>query len=427
MQNGGQRNSQGRDMSQRIEVCRAVSIAHPQPFLTCGFEARIVTLTLRTQGIDTLKTQAFPVNGKPVIVWNGLVFCAAPVFLAVVPVLVVAGASTGLGLAEGAAVFLPGTIIVGGFAIFVHSQSSITDQVTCRKSFALGIAFFEGDKSFPIIDRFHGVVDAFRVVALIREKGTSLQREDLVGCGEDVNGNCGIHDVGLGGQLVEWQTGDAVHRHMTFVAPVELIPALIVLVGGRVDAQSAVRVAFRVVFLGELVFCKGLRVVLLRVRHDGCGIQTNKRRIHHAQLIQLPHQVGHDRFQRTVVQLPQAAVIRPEGRQRLHDVKAAVMGDDAVVVQIIHQICDLRETLAFHNNKRTDHGFFREAPPPGCRSGQREVQAAEKLVIKHGGALGCEQRHILNDFLSVDSGQPLSGWFSLKSILPKRGSAFYII
>jgi hypothetical protein len=40
--------------------------------------------------------------------------------------------------------------------------------------------------------------------------------------------------------------------------------------------------------------------------------------------------------------------------------------------------------------------------------------------------LGCEQRHILNDFLSVDSGQPLSGWFSLKSILPKRGSAFYI-
>ena len=194
-------------------------------------------------------------------------------------------ANTGFGLTEGAAEFLPGTIIVGGFAIFVHSQSSITDQVTCRKSFALGIAFFEGDKSFPIIDRFHGVVDAFRVVALIREIG----------------------------------------------------------------------------------------------------------------------------------------------RQRLHDVKAAVMGNDAVVVQIIHQICDLRETLAFHNNKRTDHGFFGEAPPPGCRSGQREVQTAEKLVVKRSGALGCEQRHILNDFLSVDSGQPLSGWFSLKSILPKRGSAFYTI
>ena len=102
------------------------------------------------------------------------------------------------------------------------------------------------------------------------------------------------------------------------------------------------------------------------------------------------------------------------------------MGDEAIVVQIIHQICDLRETLAFHNDKRTDHGFLRKAPPPGCRSGQREVQTAEKLVVERSGALGCEQRHILNDFLSVDSGQPLSGWFSLKSILPKRGSAFYI-
>ena len=96
-------------------------------------------------------------------------------------------------------------------------------------------------------------------------------------------------------------------------------------------------------------------------------------------------------------------------------------------LETIHQICDLREPLTFHNDKSTDHGFLGEAPPPGCRSGQREVQAAEKLVVKHGSTLGCEQRHILNDFLKVDSGQPLSGWFSLKSILPKRGSAFYTI
>lgn len=87
-------------------------------------------------------------------------------------------------------------------------------------------------------------------------------------------------------------------------------------------------------------------------------------------------------------------------------------------------ICE--NPLTFHNDKRTDHSFFREAPSPDCRSGQREVQAAEKFVAEHGGALGCKQRYILNDFLSVDSGQPLSGWFSLKSILPKRGSAFYI-
>ena len=121
MQNGGQRNRQGGDVGQCIEVCRACAVAHPQPFLTCGFEAGIVTLTLRTQGVCPLETEAAAVNGKSVIVWNGLVFRAAPVFLAVVPVFVVTRANTGLGLAERAAVFLPGTMIVGGLAIFVHS------------------------------------------------------------------------------------------------------------------------------------------------------------------------------------------------------------------------------------------------------------------------------------------------------------------
>ena len=134
------------------------------------------------------------------------------------------------------------------------------------------------------------------IQAIIREKGTSLQREDLVGCGEDVNGNCGIHDVGLGGQLVERQSGNAVHQYMAFVSPVELIPPIIVLVGGRVDAQGAVWVAFRVVFLGELAFCKGFWVVLLHVRHDGSGIQANEGGVHDPQFVQLPYQIRHNRL-----------------------------------------------------------------------------------------------------------------------------------
>ena len=133
MQNGGQRNSQGRDMSQRIEVCRTCAVAHPQPFLTCGFEARIVTLALCTQGVCPLETEAAAVNGKSVIVWNGLILGAAPVFLPVIPVLVVARANTGFGLTEWAAEFLPGTPIVGGFAILVHGQPGRADRITGRK------------------------------------------------------------------------------------------------------------------------------------------------------------------------------------------------------------------------------------------------------------------------------------------------------
>ena len=342
MQNSGQRNRQGGDVGQCVEVRRACAIAHPQPFLTCGFEAGIVTLTLRPQGVSPFKVETAAVNGKPVVIGNGLVFRAAPVFLAVVPVFVVTRANTGFGLTEGTAEFLPGTMIVGCLSVLVHGQSGLADWITDRNRFrGFRAAWIEGDKCLALIDCFYRIVDAFCVIALVGKEGAFFQRNRLIRGREDLSGDGRIGDVARRGQLVERQPGNAVHQHMAFVSPVELVPAFIVLVGGRVDAESAVRIAFGVVFLGELAFRKGLRVVLLRVRHDGCGIQTNERRIHHAQLIQLPHQIGHDRLQRTVVQLPQAAVIGPVGRQRLHDVKAAVVGNEAVVVQIIHQICDL--------------------------------------------------------------------------------------
>ena len=133
MQNGGQRNRQGGDVGQRIEVCRAVSVTHPQAFLTCGFEAGIVTLALCTQGVCSLETEAATVNGKSVVIGNGLIFRAAPVLLAVVPILVVTRANTSLGLAERAAVFLAGTPIVGGFAVLVHGEPGLADRITGRK------------------------------------------------------------------------------------------------------------------------------------------------------------------------------------------------------------------------------------------------------------------------------------------------------
>ena len=281
MQNSGQSNSQGIDMSQCVEVRRADAVAHPQPFLTCGFEARIVTLALCTQGVCSLETEAATVNGKSVVIGNGFIFRAASVFLAVVPVFVVTRANTGLGLAERAAVFLPGTPIVGSFAVLVHSQPGRADWITGRKRFrGFRTAWIEGDKGLALIDRFYRIVDAFRIVALVGKEGAFFQRNRLIRGREDLSGDGGIGDIARRGQLVERQAGDAVHQHMTFVAPVELIPALIVLVGGRVDTQGAVRVAFGMVFLGELVLCKGFWIVLLRVCHDGRGIQANEGGVH---------------------------------------------------------------------------------------------------------------------------------------------------
>ena len=119
----------------------------------------------------------------------------------------------------------------------------------------------------------------------------------------------------------------------------------------------------------------------------GVESRPTKGGTHHTQLVQLPYQLRHDSFQLVIVLLPQETVISPVGRKRFHKVKAAVVGNEPIVVQIIHQICDLREALTFHNDKSADYGFFGEAPPPGCRPGQREVQAAEKLVVECSGAL----------------------------------------
>ena len=89
--------------------------------------------------------------------------------------------------------------------------------------------------------------------------------------------------------------------------------------------------------------------------------------------------------------------------------------------------CDVPKALAFHDEKGTEHRFLWEASASGSCSGQCKFQCPKEFVIECSGTLGCEQCHILNDFLSVDSGQLLSVWFCLNLILPLRRSAFYTI
>ena len=162
-------------MGQRIEVCRAGSIAHSQLFLTCGFEAGIVTLTLRPQGVSPLEIETAAVNEKSVIVWNGLVSRAAPVLLAVVPILVATRANTAFGLAKRTAVFLAGTPIVGGLSVLVHGEPGLADRITGRERFrGFRAAWIEGNKRLALIDRFYGIVDAFRIVALVGKEGAFL-------------------------------------------------------------------------------------------------------------------------------------------------------------------------------------------------------------------------------------------------------------
>ena len=85
------------------------------------------------------------------------------------------------------------------------------------------------------------------------------------------------------------------------------------------------------------------------------------------------------------------------------------MRNDSVVFQVIREICDLREALAFHYDESAKHSFLGKSLASCVCAGKLKVQNAEQLVIELDNALGCEKAHILNQFLSIDSGQPLSG------------------
>ena len=340
--NSGQSDRQSGYVGQCIKISGAAAVADPETFLAGSFKAGVVALTLGAQGIGALESEAVPVNGEAVIGGQCDILGTAAVLFAVVPVFVAAGANAGSGLTEGTAEFLANPSVVGGFSVLVHGETGLADGIANRELlWVFCAALVEGNHSFPLIDVFNQVVDSSHVVALIAQEGTLSDGQDGIGSGEDVRDDRGVCHVGRRGQFVERQTGNTVHQHMVFVSPVERIPPLAVLVGGGMDAKSAIRVCFGVILRLELVFGEGLRIVLLGIRGHRSGVQADEGSVHDAPFIELLHLLRHDVFQFPVVQLFEETVIGPVRRQRPHNVKAAVVGDEPVVVQIIHQICDL--------------------------------------------------------------------------------------
>ena len=107
------------------------------------------------------------------------------------------------GLSEGTTKFLASLATVICFAILAHSQAVITDGIVGRKLFlSTGMSLVERDRDLPVIDRFHSIVDDFHIVSLIRKERAFLQRDCLVGCGQDVGGNGGVGNVGRRSQFV---------------------------------------------------------------------------------------------------------------------------------------------------------------------------------------------------------------------------------
>lgn len=88
-------NGKQSNMSNGIEICNSIFTVNPKPFLTGLIETSIVSSGFGSKRINFLKRDTVTVNGKSVIIGNGNVFCAAFVFLAIVPVFMITGTTAG--------------------------------------------------------------------------------------------------------------------------------------------------------------------------------------------------------------------------------------------------------------------------------------------------------------------------------------------
>lgn len=83
---GGIGDCESRDVSNGVQISGAAEIADPETFLPCALKAGIISLAFCAESVDALEAEAVAVNRETVIIGNGLVFRAASVFLAIVPV-----------------------------------------------------------------------------------------------------------------------------------------------------------------------------------------------------------------------------------------------------------------------------------------------------------------------------------------------------
>lgn len=173
------------------------------------------------------------------------------------------------------------------FAVFAHGQASCTQDISYREFlWIFCVALIERNDCLPVVDFLNDFVDAFGIVGFISKKSTLGKREKCVGTFQNFRSHGAVGDIRRGGHLEQGQPRNAVHQNVIFVAPVELGALLILLIGGRMNAKTAVRVIDGMVILAEFVLCKGLRVIEFRVCRHRRGVQTDKGTVHNTFLIE---------------------------------------------------------------------------------------------------------------------------------------------
>ena len=219
-------------MGNGVEILSRLLASDPQTLLCSSLKSGIVPFAFRSQGVDRLKSNRIPLDGKSVIVRERDIFRTACSFGTLAETIVVAGTVVQMRSAlVGTAVFLSCSAVVGEFAVPVHCQSCFTNGSAARNLVqVLRIAFIERDHTVTVVNIMHGIVDRFYIVGFICNKGAFLHGQILVGFLEDIQSNSRICHICGGGQFANRKSGNAIHQNMILISPIKLKIALIVLI-----------------------------------------------------------------------------------------------------------------------------------------------------------------------------------------------------
>ena len=97
-------------------------------------------------------------------------------------------------------------------------------------------------------------------------------------------------------------------------------------------------------------------------------------------------------------------------RKRQGNSKAAVMGNEKIVIEIIDKVSNHGEAFTFHDNEGTNHGVVGKTFTSRfwVFLNERQIKIQEKGIIKLSNRLRGKKTDVLNDLLTVDSNQLLS-------------------
>ena len=98
-------------------------------------------------------------------------------FFTVIPIFMVTGTGSTLGVFQGTAVFLTCSAVIRKLAVLVHSKTRFANRVSAwQLLWVFSIAFVKRDCAFTEINVLDGIVDFLYVVSFIGNKSTFLNR-----------------------------------------------------------------------------------------------------------------------------------------------------------------------------------------------------------------------------------------------------------